>query len=137
MSEGSESEIIERWKARGQDHLFEFWAERSPEKKKVLLDDLDSLNVDVYELLQQQLEQKLEGPGRRHIEPIAHIPEKEWREDSAARRHVADEPGVGGGQPIGGAHVSARCKFDSGTGLERDLPVFDRADAHLGPGEVN
>ena len=86
MSDGRESTIIAEWKDRGQGHLFEFWDQRSPERKRALLDDLDSLDLEVYELLQRQLKQKLEDPGRRRIEPVAHIPEGQWRGDPAARR---------------------------------------------------
>jgi UDP-N-acetylglucosamine/UDP-N-acetylgalactosamine diphosphorylase len=86
MSGERESTIIEQWKARAQGHLFEFWDERPHANKRVLLDDLGSLNVEVYDLLQRQLKQKLEDPLRRHIEPVAHIPEPEWREDDDALR---------------------------------------------------
>jgi UDP-N-acetylglucosamine/UDP-N-acetylgalactosamine diphosphorylase len=86
MGDDRESRIIEQWKARGQEHLFAFWERRSEDKKKALLEDLDSLNVELYELLQKQLEKKLSGSGRRRVEPIAHIPEAEWREQASAER---------------------------------------------------
>ncbi|MBN2551624.1 MAG: hypothetical protein JXB06_02590, partial [Spirochaetales bacterium] len=71
MRGGRESSIIEEWRDRGQGHLFEFWDERSPERKQALLDDLDSLDLEVYELLQRQLKRKLEDPGRRRLEPAS------------------------------------------------------------------
>jgi UDP-N-acetylglucosamine/UDP-N-acetylgalactosamine diphosphorylase len=89
------SEIIERWKARGQAHLFAFWEDRSEEQKTVLLEDLDSLNVETCELLERRLEQKLEQNGPRRIEPAAHIPEPEWRRDPAARAEGEDLLGAG------------------------------------------
>ncbi|UCF97943.1 MAG: UTP--glucose-1-phosphate uridylyltransferase [Spirochaetaceae bacterium] len=85
MSAIFDSRIIEQWKARGQDHLFDYWDERAPEMKQALLDDLQTLENDVYELLRQQLKQQLDDKGQRHIEPIAHIPEREWRGDARAR----------------------------------------------------
>jgi UDP-N-acetylglucosamine/UDP-N-acetylgalactosamine diphosphorylase len=78
------SEIIERWKARGQAHLFAFWEDRSEEQRTALLEDLDSLSVETCELLERKLEQKLERQGPRRIEPAAYIPEPEWRRDPAA-----------------------------------------------------
>jgi UDP-N-acetylglucosamine/UDP-N-acetylgalactosamine diphosphorylase len=85
VSEQSEAGIIEEWKRRDQDHLFAFWDERSEEKKRALLGDLEDLNVEVYELLQRQLDTQLSGDGPRRIGPTAHIPEEKWRQDSKAR----------------------------------------------------
>jgi UDP-N-acetylglucosamine/UDP-N-acetylgalactosamine diphosphorylase len=86
VSEQRESRIIGQWRARGQEHLFASWRRRSAEKKKALLNDLDSLNVDLYEHLLQQLHRQLSDTGQHRIEPIPPISEAEWREDEAGRR---------------------------------------------------
>jgi UDP-N-acetylglucosamine/UDP-N-acetylgalactosamine diphosphorylase len=86
MSQQEESRIVEGWRARGQDHLFASWRRRSNEKKKALLNDLDSLKVDLYQHLLQQLQQRLGDTGQHGIEPIAHISEQQWREDEAGGR---------------------------------------------------
>ena len=86
MSEQRESRIIGQWRARGQEHLFASWRRRSAEKKKALLNDLDSLNVDLYEHLLRQLHRQLSDTGQHRIEPIPPISEAEWREDEAGRR---------------------------------------------------
>jgi UDP-N-acetylglucosamine/UDP-N-acetylgalactosamine diphosphorylase len=90
MSEAKAAGIIERWKRRGQEHLFACWDQRSEEKKQALLADLEDLNIQVYELLQQQLEKQLGDSGSRRIEPIAHIPEAQWRCDQKARAKGED-----------------------------------------------
>ena len=86
MSGQRESRIIGQWRARGQEHLFASWRRRSAEKKKALLNDLDSLNVDLYEHLLRQLHRQLSDTGQHRIEPIPPISEAEWREDEAGRR---------------------------------------------------
>jgi len=83
MNEQRESAIIGQWRLRGQDHLFVSWRRRSVEKKKALLNDLDSLEVDLYEHLLQQLHRKLGDRGQHRIEPVPYISEAEWRKDSA------------------------------------------------------
>ena len=90
MNGGKEAGIVEQWKRRGQDQLFAFWDERSEEKKRALLMDLEALNIEVYELLQQQLKTQLDDSGRRLIEPVAHIPEAEWRGDAKAQANGED-----------------------------------------------
>ena len=82
MNEQRESAIIGQWRLRGQDHLFVSWRRRSMEKKKALLNDLDSLEVDLYEHLLQQLHRKLGDRGQHRIEPVPYISEAEWRKDS-------------------------------------------------------
>ena len=62
MSEQRESRIIGQWRAHGQEHLFVSWRRRSADKKKVLLNDLDSLKVDLYEHLLRQLHRQ---PGQK------------------------------------------------------------------------
>ena len=95
MKQRGHSELVERWKAYGQAHLFAFWEDRSEAQRRALLGDLDSLNVETYELLQRKLEQKLEQPGRRRIEPAAYIAESEWRLDPEARAEGEDLLGAG------------------------------------------
>jgi UDP-N-acetylglucosamine/UDP-N-acetylgalactosamine diphosphorylase len=86
MSEQGESRIIGQWRARGQDHLFASWRRRSAEKKKALLNDLDSLKVDLYEHLLRHLYGQLGDTGRHRLEPIPYISEQVWREDSVGQR---------------------------------------------------
>jgi len=90
VKDRTDTGVVERWKRRGQEHLFAFWHRRSEEKKRVLLGDLRALNVEVYELLQRQLEARAGGKGRRRVEPIAHIPETQWRRDSQAQAKGGD-----------------------------------------------
>ncbi len=86
MSEQREARIIGQWRACGQEHLFASWRQRSEEKKKALLNDLDSLKVDLYEYLLQQLHRQLRDTGQHRIEPIPYISEQKWRNDAAGRR---------------------------------------------------
>jgi UDP-N-acetylglucosamine/UDP-N-acetylgalactosamine diphosphorylase len=90
MIQGKRARIVERWKRRGQDHLFACWDGRPEEKKQVLLNDLQALDIEVYEQLQRQRETKLGHGGGRRIEPTAHIPEAQWRRDVTARARGED-----------------------------------------------
>ena len=90
MREATDPGILDRWKRRGQNHLFAFWRRRSEEKKQALLDDLRALNIEVYELLQRRLEERAGDSQQRRIAPVAHIPEAQWRRDSQARAKGED-----------------------------------------------
>jgi UDP-N-acetylglucosamine/UDP-N-acetylgalactosamine diphosphorylase len=82
-----ETKILEDWSDRGQEHLFAYWSERSDDKKKALLRDLESLDTDLFQQLQEQLQLGLHGAVSHRIEPIAHIPEEHWLEDAVAQGH--------------------------------------------------
>jgi UDP-N-acetylglucosamine/UDP-N-acetylgalactosamine diphosphorylase len=107
VNEGREASLVEQWKQRGQGHLFAFWDERSQDRKQALLGDLDALDIEVYELLQQQLESQLGDSGRRHIEPLSHIPEAEWRQEAKAQ---------GAGEDLLAAGKVAICTVAGGQG---------------------
>ena len=77
MIESEEEALVETWKGRGQGHLFAAWDKRPVQMKQTLLGDLKNLDIEVYELLQRQLEIQLEAGGSRSIEPISPIPETE------------------------------------------------------------
>jgi UDP-N-acetylglucosamine/UDP-N-acetylgalactosamine diphosphorylase len=85
MNESREAQILDQWKRRGQEHLFASWDRRPEEMKQALLADLEGLNLRVYELLQRQLGKQLGDGGSPLIEPIAHIPEAEWRRSRRAQ----------------------------------------------------
>jgi UDP-N-acetylglucosamine/UDP-N-acetylgalactosamine diphosphorylase len=95
MNKSEEAVIIECWKDRGQDHLFDYWDERPAQMKQALLEDLENLDIEVYELLRRQLEVKLEPSGSRRFEPVSHIPESQWRHDAKARAKGEDLLGAG------------------------------------------
>jgi len=77
-SKTREIRIIEQWSKRGQEHLFAYWSDREEDKKRILLDNLEALNFDHYELLLRRLgEQEQHGEGKR-IEPIRCIPRRAW-----------------------------------------------------------
>jgi UDP-N-acetylglucosamine/UDP-N-acetylgalactosamine diphosphorylase len=85
MRKQREARVIEDWKRRGQEHLFTHWDKRPERMKQALLDDLEALDIEVYELLQRQLEMQLADSSQRRIEPVSHIPEAEWRRNPEAR----------------------------------------------------
>jgi UDP-N-acetylglucosamine/UDP-N-acetylgalactosamine diphosphorylase len=95
MNRSEEAGIIEYWKERGQDHLFARWNERSGQMKRALLEDLENLDIEVFELLQKQLKARLVESGSRSIEPISHIPERQWRQDPKALAKGEDLLGAG------------------------------------------
>lgn len=80
-----ESEIIEAWSARGQGHLFAHWNERPEARRQALLSDLDALKTDMYQRLREQLQLGLHDAAPHRIEPIAHLPVQQWRQDTVAR----------------------------------------------------
>jgi len=85
-----ENGLVERWKRRGQGHLFAYWDKRPEEKKRALLNDLEALDIEVYELLQRKLKTQSSDGGRLCIEPVAHIPEAQWRRDAEAQARGKD-----------------------------------------------
>jgi len=95
MTRSDEGAIVETWKGRGQGHLFVAWDSRPVQMKQVLLDDLENLDIEVYALLQRQIEVQLAAGGSRSIEPVSHIPETEWRQDPKARAAGVDLLGAG------------------------------------------
>jgi UDP-N-acetylglucosamine/UDP-N-acetylgalactosamine diphosphorylase len=95
MKGPEEGAIIETWKDRGQGHLFDSWDKRPARMKQALLADLENLDLEVYELLQGQLEVQMAAGDSRSIEPVSHIPEVEWRQDTKARAAGEDLLGAG------------------------------------------
>ena len=85
MSEPRASEIIEQWKAEGQEHLFESWGKRSPERKERLLADLDSLDRRLYRRLVEEIEKGKARVRQHEFEPISFIPRESWQQDRYAR----------------------------------------------------
>ncbi len=72
-------EIRRRWEEAGQGHLFAHWGERSPARRRRLLEDLEDLDGEVLAGLQTALgaaEQR-----KRRLEPVSYVPEGEWRRD--------------------------------------------------------
>jgi UDP-N-acetylglucosamine/UDP-N-acetylgalactosamine diphosphorylase len=90
MNRSEEANLVATWKGRGQDQLFYYWDERLEKMKQALLEDLENLDIEVYELLQRQLEVQLTAGGSRHLEPVSHIPQARWRQDVKAQASGED-----------------------------------------------
>lgn len=117
-----EAELITKFKAAGQEHLFNFWEARSESQREKLIDDLKKLDLSLLDTLKGKLESNEKQT--TVFEPASYIPISKSKDDQNAlnlgREFIASGKTafltVAGGQ-------GSRLKFEGPKGLFRISPV--------------
>jgi len=78
-----DGELVSRWTALGQKHLFDHWEARSAARRRRLLDDLAGLEPGLLAALQRSLPDGL--PAARDFQPIGFLPRRQWQDRREAR----------------------------------------------------
>jgi UDP-N-acetylglucosamine/UDP-N-acetylgalactosamine diphosphorylase len=84
--EMTEKGIIQKFTSLGHGHLFDFWDARPEEMKKRLLEDLESLEVEVVEGLRERLgREDAQAAPTPALEPTPYVSRTRVAEDTEAR----------------------------------------------------
>ncbi len=76
------SEIMERFEKAGQGHLFLNWEKRDPIQKKLLINDLGDLDINVLDEFKKLLQQTKKDPPE--LKPVAYVSVRESSENTKA-----------------------------------------------------